>query len=376
MGPKPSIAASVRALWTRAPWWRVAVSLAGILTLLAILFPPWLPGPHKAGLKPKPAEPVAAYSPPPVPAQAPLAAREPMQPAAPAPADQKKHAKSTPPAPEADASPKAVSMNLAPPDAGLAKSQSAKTESQAGAETPIYMGKLFSGFFPAAGRKLPLPPGSWVVLADLRTGPQSSTYFLAKIENKRLVGAVTFFFDSFREGVQYRPAAECTDPANLYAAVESNQDSRDGGSQAYWTIRGIFATVWGRWADRGTRMDPVIRSAAGEMEVQQITLPQDLVQVKFLRVELWGRVLGNCYFSPELERISSKTVSNWMESEWSYLNYEKYPEKVAYIDRLKEWGQAWWPKFKGAAGPGAGEAAKAQAVLGPSLPTSSTAPSR
>jgi len=251
---------------------------------------------------------------------------------------------SKPPIEEAkheDSSPQGVSTHLSPSDATLAKSQS-----QASNAPPILMGKVFAGFFPAAGRKLPLPPGSWTVLADLRTGPESSAYFLGTIENKRLVGAVTFILESFREGVQYKAATQCADPHNLYAITESNQDARDGGSQAFWFIHNIFATVWGQWADKKISMDPLFKAAVGEMEIRQITFPQDLIQVNFWRLEKWGRVVGSYFFSPEAEHITSKTVSNWKESDWSYLNYAKYPEKVAYINKLKEWGQAWWPRFK------------------------------
>ena len=273
---KPSIATSLRTLWIRAPLWRFCVLLASILTLLAVLFPPWPLSPNKAGFGTKPVGPVATYSPPVKPTVRPLETKTPVQSAAPVPVRQKK---SSTPTRKADSLPRAVPLNLAPPDAMLAKSQSQK-----GNEKPIFMGKVYVGFFPAAGRKLPLPPGSWTVLADLRTGPESSAYFLARIENKRLVGAVMFYLDNFREGVQYKSATECTDPANLYAITESNQDARDGGSQAFWTIRNIFATVWGQWANKEVRMDPIIRAAAGEMQIQQIILPQDLVQVKFLRV--------------------------------------------------------------------------------------------
>ena len=321
--------------------WRFCVLLASILSILVILFPPWLLSPNKAGVRNKPVAPVATYSPLVTPPAPPLATEERAQPVAPTPANQIQSIPSSTPAKQEDSSPQAVSMHLSPPDATLAKSQS-----QMGNAPPILMGKVFTGFFPAAGRKLPLPPGSWTVLADLRIGPESSTYFLAKIENKRLVGAVTFILESFKEGVQYKPATQCTNPQNLYAITESNQDARDGGSQAFWFIHNIFAKVWGQWADKNLRMDPLARAAGGEMEIRQITLPQDLIQVNFLRVEKWGRVVGSYYFSPEVEHITSKTASNWMDNDWSYLNYEKYPEKVAYINKLKEWGQAWWPRFK------------------------------
>ena len=119
-----------------------------------------------------------------------------------------------------------------------------------------------------------------------------------------------------------------------------------GKYAACWTIRTIYATGWSRWGDRAVKLSAIDRAAAGDMSATGITYPQDFISVQFTRTEAWGLLEVMYLFSPEVEHITSHTVLSINESDWTPANLSRYPEKVAYIDKMKAWGKAFWPQFK------------------------------
>jgi len=120
------------------------------------------------------------------------------------------------------------------------------------------------------------------------------------------------------------------------------------GHQACWTIRNVYTTPWMRWADRSLKLQSIDRAAAGAMTADGVTFPQDFVSVTFTRTEQWGLLEVMYLFSPESEGITSNTVLTVGESDWTPANTAKYPEKLAYVDKIKSWGIEFWPAFKGA----------------------------
>jgi hypothetical protein len=103
---------------------------------------------------------------------------------------------------------------------------------------------------------------------------------------------------------------------------------------------------WSRWADRAVRISAIDRAAAGDMSAKGVTYPQDFVVSTFTRTEKWGLLEVMYLFSPDAEGISSRVALSVTDTDWTPANVSRYPEKVAYIDKQKAWGMAFWPKFK------------------------------
>ena len=85
------------------------------------------------------------------------------------------------------------------------------------------------------------------------------------------------------------------------------------------------------------------------MTAKGITYPQDFVRVQFARAEVWGLLEVMYLFSPEDEAgITANTAPSFRESDWFVKNITHFPEKVAYMEKIKTWATGFWPKFQAA----------------------------
>jgi len=347
-----------KSLWRRAPLWRFCLLSAALLTLLFSLFPP---GPRQDAILPvpplsanqatySPPQRVARDTPPPTaqPQASPQAATEPVH--ATAPNRQAKNgAPSTPVsppprqavAPPINAGPKTAELSLAPPgNVGAKQDGPGAVEGQ--------RDRIHSGSISVSGFKLPLPPGDWAMLANSSLAiPNSSGmgYFLGRIEGKRLTGAVIVYAlkSTLKPGTGFEIFRGCNDPNAIFVA---NEGAVPLDHQACWIIHTYFTPPWQQWGDRAVKIATLTRSAAGDMSAKGVSYPQDLLAVQFFRAEKWGMINASYLFSPESEGIKSNTAPTPRDADWSPSNIQRYPEKVAYAGKLKDWGASFWPRFK------------------------------
>ncbi len=312
-----------RSLWQRAPLWRFSALSFAMLLLLSLLYPPQF---HSDRLEPPPPVDSATYTVPPG-APQPQAA-----------------AQATPPvikSPPIRKPPSVAQLSLATP--------ATQTTDKSGID-PALLGRTYHDYLLADGFKVPLPRGDWAMLANSTVkalkDPNNTgmNYFLAQIENKRLVGAIQIVAlrSPASPGTGF-PAFECNDPSFAYAMKE---DGQPFGHQACWVIHNWFTPPWQEWADRSKKMSELTRAAAGEMAAKGITYPQDLVDVEFYRSESWGLLEVHYLFSPEKEHISSNIAPSFRDSDWWALNLRRYPEKLRYVEAREVWGASFWPRFK------------------------------
>jgi hypothetical protein len=198
---------------------------------------------------------------------------------------------------------------------------------------------------------VPLPPGAWASVAHSSITLPTATgdvHFLGRITNKRLTGAVRLFAVRSKDspGAGFDEVKSCTEvnPGRTFVVVDG--DMTPHGHQACWTIRDVYATPWMKWADKAVKLSFIDRAAAGDLSAKGVTYPQDLIQLTFSRTESWGLLEVGYLFSPESEKITSNTVLAVNETDWTPTNIVRYPEKLAYIEKLKAWGIDFWPKFK------------------------------
>jgi hypothetical protein len=118
------------------------------------------------------------------------------------------------------------------------------------------------------------------------------------------------------------------------------------GHQACWTIRTVYATPWSQWADRAVKLATLDRAAAGDMTAKGVTYPQDFLALTFTRTETWGLLEVMYLFSPDAEGLKSNSVLSLSESDWTPAHIGRYPDKVAYVEKMKAWGTTFWPRFK------------------------------
>jgi len=201
------------------------------------------------------------------------------------------------------------------------------------------------------GFEVPLPPGDWAVLAHwtvhVTKRPENSgtQYFLGRIEHARLAGAMTVIALRSPDGSGFETPGTCAAQDNLFT---QRDEVTPLGHQACWTVHPVFMSGMQRWADKAAKIPEIYRMAGGDLAAKGVTYPQDMIAVHFFRSEAWGLLETAYLFSPELEHIPSNTVPTLRDSDWFRTNLQKYPDKLAYIDKLKGWGETHWPSFQSA----------------------------
>jgi hypothetical protein len=217
---------------------------------------------------------------------------------------------------------------------------------------PALLGRTYSGAIDMNGFHLPLPPGSWAVLANIRVGkPQAPGLglFLGHVENRRLVAALRVFAlkSANLPGAGFPSVQGCVPGNPRYNAMDVSA-MMPFGHQACWLMFNMYTPPFLQWADRGVRIPQLDRIAAGDMAAKGVTYPQDLIAVEFHRAEKWGAVQASYLFSPDSEGIRSSTVVSYTDADWYPSNIGRFPEKMAYVEKLKSWAQTFWPKFDAA----------------------------
>lgn len=330
---------TLRRLWRRAPAWRMVGLLAVLLTVLCVVFPPH---PKLASQAPAP-EPQASFTPPPQPA-APLPATPP--PVARAPVVPKTVA---PPAPANPPQVHTANLSLATPN------QSSKTDGL----NDALAGNRFSGSLRVDGFNVPLPPGEWLQLASARfeqKSPQGDKkasgelLMLGRVRNRRLTGYI-----------RITAARSATDPGTGFVVSPGCEKQNEGtnilvqeaiepfGHEACWLIEHSFLAPLQAWADRANKLPALERAAFGDLAAKGVTYPAEMVNVRFTRAEQWGLLEVRYGFSPEEDHIASTSqIASYADSDWQPTAIGRYPDKVAYINKLKTWGEGFWPKFKAA----------------------------
>jgi hypothetical protein len=233
----------------------------------------------------------------------------------------------------------------------LAAPGPSKAPDQSGLD-PALLGRTYSGSIDVNGFRLPLPPGKWAVLANIRVGkPQAPGLglFLGHIEHRRLIGAMRVFALKSVDlpGAGFPSVRGCAPGNSRYNAMEVAAMT-PFGHQACWLMLNFYTPPFLQWADRGVHIAQLDRIAAGDMAAKGVTYAQDLMAVEFHRAEKWGLVQADYLFSPDNEGIHARDVVSYTDSDWYPANIGRFPEKVAYVEKLKSWAQTFWPKFDAA----------------------------
>jgi hypothetical protein len=343
-----------RRLWQRAPLWRLIGMSAGALTLLFILFSRY---PHHQSASTGSASNASYISQAPASAPTDINARHVATTSitstpshavlanTPVPVYLAKGTKQPGTSKLVASVPKVhtASLSLATPSSSSAGSS--------GLDNGV-AGRSYNGSLRVDGFNVPLPGGNWLMLANTSVKLPSSAgemIYLGQIKKKRLVGAIriTAVRSLARPGAGFRAAPGCIDHQEDNNFVMS-EEVIPNGHQACWIIGIEVTSPLQQWADRAVKLDSLDRAAAGDMAAKGVSYPQDLVLVRFTRAETWGVLEVKYFFSPETAGIKSNDAFSPRDSDWFAQNISRFPEKQAYIDKLKQWATQFWPRFKNA----------------------------
>ena len=175
-------------------------------------------------------------------------------------------------------------------------------------------------------------------------------YFLGRIEHARLTGAIGVTALRSPDRIGFEEPGTCASQENIYTRKD---EVIPFAHQACWTVHLVFTGGMQQWADKAAKMGSIYRMAGGDLAAKGVTYPQEMIGVHFFRSEAWGLLEVVYHFSPEDEHMRSNTVPTAHDSDWFGPNLQKYPEKQAYTEKLKQWGDTHWFAFESAFAAGA-----------------------
>jgi len=314
MADKSSILHTVRVLWSRAALWRL-VLLSAILSLLLFMFFPPVTNIHP--LKPPPVIAEATYTP--------------------APAEN-----STPPSPLPSSQPQTANLSLATPN-DIANDAIRK---ETGLDTAL-LGRLYEGSVKVNGFDVPLPGKHWIILANMAAnGPvvAGRTLLLGRVEHKNLVEVLQVF--AIRPKIKDQASPFLSEQAVNFKGLFKSEEFNTLKPSMGWVIYDLSTSSWDKWGDHNFKMSNLVRAAVGDMIAKGISYPQNFITVEFMIADKAGYLEVIYYFNPEVKHTLISTISGNPDTKLEPANLDNYPEKVAYIKRIKLWGDSFWLRLK------------------------------
>jgi len=241
----------------------------------------------------------------------------------------------TPIPPEVDQAKKTALAPVAP-NAAISAPQ--------GTEPPTMMGKTFRASMPIQGAEVPLPEGQWTVVAHMPGALAGAveSIVLAQAKQTQLAGLI--LVQSSRLAPErangYRQWSQCSRTDILQAKVLENENF---GRQDCWTINHNLSMEWG-----AAGAPNVLRAAAGDLRVRGIEMPPVMLSVYFRQADKNGMLHAIYYSNPEADGIKSTPTAIWEESDWHRQYIGQYPEKMAYLQKLRHWAESWHPRISDA----------------------------
>ncbi len=213
-------------------------------------------------------------------------------------------------------------------------------------------GRRFSGSLRVDGFDVPLPPGDWLQLASMHFDQKTTAgelLMLGRVKNRRLMGyiRITAARSTSEPEAGFRASPGC-DHQNENTNVLVREALEPFGHQACWVMDHSFLAPLQAWADRANKLPALERAAAGDLAAKGVSYPQEMVDIRFTRAERWGLLEVRYVFNPEEDHITSTNVATYTDSDWQPANIPRYPEKVAYVNKLTRWSGDFWPRFKAA----------------------------
>lgn len=196
------------------------------------------------------------------------------------------------------------------------------------------IGKRYQDLFRIQGQAIPLPTGTWTVLAHFRDSGVGSArgdaVVLAKLDGNKLAGVIAI--NALEAGKGVAPFEACNRQDYVFRHVDTYEAQ---GNQRCWWINHAVA-MW--------QTQSVFQAASLELARLGIGVPSVMLNVGFRRADKAGFATTFYYFDPSSDGIVTAPTS-WAESEWHRARIDADPRRVAYVKRMQHWGESWAPIY-------------------------------
>ena len=189
------------------------------------------------------------------------------------------------------------------------------------------------------GRVLPLPAGSWRVVASLPTRSSVGvTVDFKALASESAGGLVALVLltgnDKTTPGLAgYRADGNCERSDMIFTNVIHNEDFGDQDCQ-------YIDFLVPEDSDRAGG-DSLVRAALGDLKERGIALPKALVGANFRFGDRTDLLIAKFWFNPEAEGIAPSMKSAWLDNDWNKYNLAHHEDKQRYVEHVKAWLLRW-----------------------------------
>ena len=193
------------------------------------------------------------------------------------------------------------------------------------------------------GGQVPLPKGEWVVAGwDFYTDKQALGGVLIQTEGRQVARLLDFYVPYHTEGRKLGQRlgghrfCERRDVL-FFAEIKRRLQSSYGGDTKdnCWGIDHRSMTFSGKAPNHMLALRDYI-------ETNRLVLPVTMLAVAYRRRDGGPNKFSlDYYFNPELEGFAPPQQVEWRTSDWHRDRAFYDPQKKAYVEKLKKWGDSW-----------------------------------
>ncbi len=195
-----------------------------------------------------------------------------------------------------------------------------------------YQSNLKVGF---GDTSIPLSDGKWKLIGYSTTGNNNNTPIATGVliqENGSTISkGVIFQTPTKFEKNGYVVSKWCERKNVHFIEKKSNYAGRE---QDCWGVNHYKMTF---------RYNKIMayKQAQDYMKKNKLVLPLAMIATKHRKANSFKFLEVTYFFNPELEGFPPPKIANWGSSDWHPERITNDKAKVAYIDRIKEWGKTW-----------------------------------
>lgn len=194
----------------------------------------------------------------------------------------------------------------------------------------ISIGSVYETEITLGSKIIPLPSGKWTVIAS---GIQKGFFkvFLLKEHAEKKFSYIVINTDSLElERPRGYNASKYFDREDMYYKEVKNNSS--GQAQDAWSVNHSMIHF------NPNAKKPIVKEASKYIRDRNFVISNVMIKVshRFTGKQIKSRYLSISYmYNPEAEGVAPVETSEWKYSDWHKMRINKYPQKVAFIEKMK-----------------------------------------
>lgn len=208
------------------------------------------------------------------------------------------------------------------------------------------VGKIYENRIELHRKYVPLPEGQWKVIGSGNSGDKYGSgdeYFevhLLKVTEKNEMDTIIFIRSDTPRNT-YRGYTANTYPKRTDIHFVKVNSNTEGHPQDWWIINHIRFFINPEGESYRQAHEYIVQNKVYVPKIAILRLHQftgNVQKSKCVSVEY--------IFNPEVEGFAPSEDSNWSTCDWNHMKIKDFPDKVAYIEKIRKEGEAVHEKLR------------------------------